>query len=83
MAKKGAKEPTLPSPYEVFGMRIQKIISSPKAQKNRMAVLERQEGDNPEFWERLLEEISENDNVTIAHRDCGGVNVFWTVSEED
>ena len=83
MAKKGAKEPTLPSPYEVFGMRIQKIISSPKAQKDRMAVLERQECDNPEFWERLLEEISENDNVTIAHRDCGGVNVFWTVSEED
>ena len=83
MAKKGAKEPTLPSPYEVFGMRIQKIISSPKPQKNLMAVLERQEVDNPEFWERLLEEISENDNVTIAHRDCGGVNVFWTVSEED
>ncbi|MEB0205620.1 DUF1654 domain-containing protein [Pseudomonas sp. CCC3.1] len=83
MAKKTAKEPALPSPYEVFGMRIQKIISSPKAQKDRMAVLDRQEGDNPEFWERLLEEISENDNVTIAHRDCGGVNVFWTVPEED
>ena len=83
MAKKAAKEPTLPSPYEVFGMRIQKIISSPKAQKDRMAVLDRQEGDNPDFWERLLEEISENDNVTIAHRDCGGVNVFWTVPEED
>lgn len=83
MAKKAAKEPTLPSPYEVFGMRIQKIISSPKAQKDRMAVLNRQEDDNPEFWERLLEEISENDNVTIAHRDCGGVNVFWTVPEED
>ena len=83
MAKKGAKEPTLPSPYEVFGMRKQKIISSHKAQKDRMAVLERQEGDNPEFWERLLEEISENDNVTIAYRDDGGVNVFWTVLEED
>lgn len=83
MARKAAKEPTLPSPYEVFGMRIQKIISSPKAQKDRMAVLDRQEGDNPEFWERLLEEISENDNVTIAHRDCGGVNIFWTVPEED
>ena len=48
-----------------------------------MAVLLRQEGDNPEWWERLIEEISENDNVTIAHRDCGGVNVFWTVLEED
>lgn len=83
MAKKSAKAPALPSPYEMFGARIQKIISSPKAQKDKMAVLERQEGDNPEFWERLLEEISENDNVTIAHRDDGGVNVFWTVPEED
>ncbi|KMM79183.1 DUF1654 domain-containing protein [Pseudomonas deceptionensis] len=83
MAKKAAKEPTPPSPYEIFGTRIQKIISSPKAQKDKMAVLERLEGDNPEFWERLLEEISENDNVTIAYRDDGGVNVFWTVVEED
>lgn len=83
MAKKAAKAPTLPSPYETFGARIQKIISSPKAQKDKMAVLERLEGDNPEFWERLLEEISENDNVTVAHRDDGSVNIFWTVLEED
>ena len=83
MAKKPVKTPPLPSPYEIFGTRIQKIISSPKAQKDKMALLERLEGDNPEFWERLLEEISENDNVTIAHRDDGGVNVFWTVPEED
>ena len=83
MAKKPVNAPPLPSPYEIFGTRIQKIISSPKAQKDKMAVLERLEGDNPEFWERLLEEISENDNVTIAHRDDGGVNVFWTVPEED
>ena len=83
MAKKPVKAPPLPSPYEIFGTRIQKIISAPKAQKAKMALLERLEGDNPEFWERLLEEISENDNVTIAHRDDGGVNVFWTVPEED
>ena len=83
MAKKPVKAPPLPSPYEIFGTRIQKIISSPKAQNDKMALLERLEGDNPEFWERLLEEISENDNVTIAHRDDGGVNVFWTVPEED
>ncbi|MES2870849.1 MAG: DUF1654 domain-containing protein [Pseudomonadota bacterium] len=82
MAKKEAKAPTPPTPYEVFGMRIQKIISSQKAQKDKMALLERLEGDDPEFWERLLEEISENDNVTIAHRDDGGVHVFWTVPEE-
>ena len=83
MAKKAAKAPTPPSPYEMFGERIKKIIGSPKAQKDKMAVLTRLEGDNPEFWERLLVEIGENDNVTVAHRDDGGVNVFWTVLEED
>lgn len=83
MAKKTVTAPPPPSPYDVFCARLQKIIGSPKAQKDKMAVLIRLEGDNPEFWERLLEEISENDNVTVAHRDDGNVNVFWTVVEED
>ena len=34
-------------------------------------------------WARLLEEIAENDNVTLAHRDDGGVQFFWTVPKED
>lgn len=83
MAKKPTKTPAPPSSYELLGLRIQKIISSPKAQKARTAVLEPQEGDRPDDWERLLGEIAENDNVTIAHRDDGGVHVFWTVPEED
>lgn len=27
-------------------------------------------------WERLLEEIDENDNVTLAYRDDGGVQIL-------
>ena len=34
-------------------------------------------------WERLLEEIDENDNVTLAYRDDGGVQIFWVVPKED
>jgi hypothetical protein len=31
----------------------------------------------------LLEEIDENDNVTLAYRDDGGVQIFWVVPKED
>jgi hypothetical protein len=34
-------------------------------------------------WSQLLEEIAENDNVTLAYRDDGGVQIFWTVPQED
>jgi hypothetical protein len=34
-------------------------------------------------WEQLHEEIDENDNVTLAYRDDGGVQIFWVVPKED
>jgi len=72
-----------PSTYEQLGLRIQKIINSPIAQRRRTALLLRLEHESPDDWETLLEEIAENDNVTLAHRDDGGVQIFWTVPKED
>lgn len=72
-----------PSSYEQLGVRIQKIINSPTAQRSRAALIFRLENETPEDWDTLLEEISENDNVTLAHRDDGGVQIFWTVPKED
>ncbi|MHB2080681.1 DUF1654 domain-containing protein [Pseudomonas asiatica] len=72
-----------PSSYEQLGMRIQKIINSPTAQRSRAALIFRLEQEAPEDWETLLEEIAENDNVTLAHRDDGSVQIFWTVPKED
>jgi len=69
--------------YAQLGMRIQKIINSPTAQRSRAALIFRLEQETPEDWETLLEEIAENDNVTLAHRDDGGVQIFWTVPKED
>ena len=85
MAKQQSKSkaPTPPTPYEMMGARIQKIINSPTAQRSRAALIFRLEQESPEDWETLLEEIAENDNVTLAHRDDGGVQVFWTVPKED
>ncbi|GLX14755.1 hypothetical protein Pstr01_29940 [Pseudomonas straminea] len=82
MAKGNSQAAAAPSAYELLGARVQRVINSPAAQKSRSAVLLRAEGDSPDDWSRILDEISENDNVTIAWRD-DGVQLFWTVPKED
>ncbi|WP_416195200.1 DUF1654 domain-containing protein [Pseudomonas sp. DC1.2] len=72
-----------PDVYERMGMRVQKIINSPTAQKAKSALLFRLPDEPANEWERLLEEIDENDNVTLAYRDDGGVQIFWVVPKED
>ena len=72
-----------PGSYELLGARISKIINSPTAQKARSALIFRQAGEKPDDWQQLLEEIAENDNVTLAWRDDGGIQIFWTVPKED
>lgn len=83
MARQKSQAAKEPSSYELLGARIQRSINSPKAQASKSAVLERSSNDSPEDWDRLLEEIAENDNVTIAHRDDGHVQLFWTVPKLD
>lgn len=75
--------PVSPDTYERLGMRVQKIINSPSAQKAKAALIFRLPDEPVDEWERLLEEIDENDNVTLAHRDDGGVQIFWVVPKED
>ncbi|WP_429428221.1 DUF1654 domain-containing protein [Pseudomonas frederiksbergensis] len=72
-----------PDTYERLGMRVQKIINSPTAQKAKAALIFRLPDEPVDEWERLLEEIDENVNVTLAHRDDGGVQIFWVVPKED
>lgn len=83
VAKAKQQAPALPTSYEMLGMRIQKVINSTGAQASKSALLERAPGDLPEDWDRLIDEIAENDNVTLAHRDDGNVQIFWTVPKED
>ena len=78
-----ATPPDAPDAYERMGMRVQKIINSPTAQKAKAALIFRLPDEPMDEWERLLEEIDENDNVTLAYRDDGGVQIFWVVPKED
>ncbi len=75
--------PASPDTYVRMGLRVQKIINSPTAQKARAALIFRLPDEPVDEWERLLEEIDENDNVTLAYRDDGGVQIFWVVPKED
>ena len=82
MAKSNAS-PRSQSSYEVLGMRLQKAINNPMAQQRKYAVLERLADDQPDDWVQILEELSDTDNVTVAYRDDGSVQVFWTVVKDD
>lgn len=83
LAKKAPAAPASPKPYEVLAMRLQRAINTPAAHKAKSALLERLPGDRDEDWTQILEEIGETDNVTVAHRDDGKVQLFWTVPQED
>ncbi len=72
-----------PDAYQRMGIRVQKIINSQSAQKSKAALIFRLPDEPVDEWEQLLEEIDENDNVTLAYRDDGGVQIFWVVPKED
>jgi hypothetical protein len=83
VAKSFAATASPPSSYEALGTRVQRIINSPTAQKARAALIMRLPDEQEDDWNQLLGEIGENDNVTLAYRDDGGVQIFWTVPKED
>ena len=73
----------LPSSYELLAQRVQKIINAPNAQKAKAALISKHPDDSDDDWAQLLGEIAENDNVTLAHRDDGAVQLFWQPPCED
>jgi hypothetical protein len=82
-AKKAPTPPKAPSPYELVGLRVLKIINSPSAQKAKSAILTRLPEEAPEYWEGVLEEFGEADNVTLNFLDDGSVEISWVRPEED
>ncbi|WP_426154203.1 DUF1654 domain-containing protein [Pseudomonas sp. DC3000-4b1] len=72
-----------PTSYELLALRLQRAINNPLAQRAKSALLERLDGDCEDAWAQVLEELGENDNVTVAYRDDGHVQIFWTVLQDD
>jgi hypothetical protein len=73
----------LPSSYELLAARIQKIINSTSAQKAKAALIFKAADESEDDWAQLLSEIAENDNVILAHRDDGAVQLFWQPPSDD
>lgn len=76
MAKK-ATAPTLPTPYELLARRIQKLILAPRAQLERRAVIAREPDELEDDWNLLLEQLSEEESVTLAPQEDGSVYLTW------
>ena len=83
MARAKSAAVKLPSSYELLAARVQKIINSTSAQKAKAALIFKAADESEDDWAQLLGEIAETDNVTLAHRDDGGLQIFWVVPTDD
>jgi hypothetical protein len=83
MAKAKPQEKPAPSSYDLLAMRIQRTINATTAQTAKRTVIYKASGELAEDWDQLLRDIDEADNVTLVHRDDGGVLVSWVVPKED
>lgn len=77
--KKPQHKPAPLSSFDRLSLRIQKIISSPSAQKLKSAIISKSQDECPEDWSRLLDDISETENVTMTRENDGAVRVTWSL----
>ncbi|MBV7552048.1 MULTISPECIES: DUF1654 domain-containing protein [Pseudomonas] len=74
---KPQNKPTLPDSFELLGLRIQKIISAPTAQKRKTAVIRKTSDECPQDWKRLLEDIADTEDVTLSPEEDDAIRVSW------
>lgn len=65
------------STYHRLVRRVNRAITTPRAQRERQANLARQPDERPEDWDRLLDEILQADGVAMTRRTDGSVYVTW------
>ena len=70
------------SSYGRLVRRINHLITTPRAQYERQANLDRQPDDRPEDWERLVDEIQQTDGVSMTQRPDGSIHVRWRSPEQ-
>ncbi|MCO8167847.1 DUF1654 domain-containing protein [Pseudomonas sp. 21LCFQ02] len=83
MAKPQSQTQRLPSSIELLGARLQKVINSPSAQKNRCAVLYKAPEEMQEDWDQIIDAINDTDGVHVVFQDDGGAKVHWEVPQKD
>lgn len=74
---------TPPTSYELLAQRIKKQILAPRAQLERRAVIAREPDDLEEDWNLLLEQLGEEESVTMAPQEDGSVRLAWVKPNTD
>lgn len=69
--------------YEAMGLRIQKEILAPKAQRDAHVIIERQPNDLWEDWDRFIDEIATNEEVSLRELGSGRVELKWEKYKPD
>lgn len=69
------------SSYHRLVRRVNRALTTPRAQVERQANLLPDPSDRPEDWQRLLDEISQTDGVAMTPRPDGSVHVRWLRTE--
>ncbi|HFH3077160.1 DUF1654 domain-containing protein [Pseudomonas aeruginosa] len=82
MARKALVQHT-PSPYELLALRIQTQLLTPRAQLERRSVISRMPGEPEDAWLQLLDELAQEDSLTITHRLDGSVELAWPHAATD
>ncbi|MGS0941587.1 DUF1654 domain-containing protein [Pseudomonas luteola] len=78
MPRRSAVVAVPPTSFDKLANRVQAMVNSPRAQIDKKVSIDRLEHECPEDWQRLLDEIAENENVTLSHGDNGAVHLAWT-----
>ncbi|XKE45768.1 DUF1654 domain-containing protein [Halomonas organivorans] len=68
------------SSYDLLAHRIQIEISAANRRQTRQVHLKPEEGDNLDAWDRIIDEIDENENVDVTRTDEGWL-VSWVPGE--
>ena len=80
MARKRPSSPTPPSSYALLGQRVQRLVASANARKQRQIELTPEPDDSPEDWERLADEFATLDGVEVT-RTGESYLVSWNPAE--
>lgn len=74
--------PSQLSTYQRLVRRVNRTITTPRAQRERQANIAPEPDDRPEDWDRLLDEIQQADGVAMTKRSDGSVYVTWRSGEQ-
>ena len=77
MAISSAATPLSPTPYELVGRRIQRVVADPGVQKIQAVTVSRRDDETPDAWARVLDDLEATDGVEVDRFTDGSVRIGW------